>query len=190
MHTCVSASREGVCVSVSLCLDRDVLYSLHAWLTVRAGSEKDRLDVCFPDCVEDRSPSVVSLTVDEATFHSAFVPTYTEHTERFIRLFFRRNCTLAGVSRGKCFFMLWKTKTKETTVYPVVKCIIVDSLRTDSAISQAFPSKLFCLIHFVIQMFSSCCMWVKVKTVASFLSPLCDKHLKSHLSFTQRAAFL
>lgn len=148
MHTCVSASREGVCVSVSLCLDRDVLYSLHAWLTVRAGSEKDRLDVCFPDCVEDRSPSVVSLTVDEATFHPAFVPTYTEHTERFIRLFFRRNCTLAGVSRGKCFFTLWKTKTKETTVYPVVKCIIVDSLRTDSAISQAFPSKLFLLDSF------------------------------------------
>lgn len=62
--------------------------------------------------------------------------------------FFRRNCTLAGVSRGKCFFTLWKTKTKETTVYPVVKCIIVDSLRTDFAISQAFPSKLFLLDSF------------------------------------------
>lgn len=39
-YVCKCQQRGCVCVSVSLCLDRDVLYSLHAWLTVRAGSEK------------------------------------------------------------------------------------------------------------------------------------------------------
>lgn len=81
-------------------------------------------------------------------WRSHFSPCFCSNLHRALYpLIFRRNCTLESVSRGECFFMLWKTKTKET-VYPVVKCIIVDSLRTDSTISQAFPSKFFLLDSF------------------------------------------
>lgn len=82
-YVCKCQQRGCVCQCVFvLGSGRTVFF---ARLSDRAGSEKDRLDMCFPDCVEGRSPSVVSLTVDETTFHPAFVPTYTE---RFIRLFF------------------------------------------------------------------------------------------------------
>lgn len=110
-YVCKCQQRGCVCVSVSLCSDRDVLYSLHAWLTVRAGSEKDRLDVCFPDCVEDRSPSVVSLTVDEATFQPAFVPTYTEHTELYPLIFSQKLHTCRRESR-KMFLYAMKNENK------------------------------------------------------------------------------